>query len=95
MPGVPGKESEPGSAWTFFLIVLGWTSGLQTRTGAKACVSQKLRGLGNGSDLAKIRQNVLDVRKQRDGWGKKRCVESFSVQPTFEGETLGFFVCLK
>lgn len=53
--------------------MLGWTSGLQTRTGAKACVSQKLRGLGNGSDLANTRQNVLDVRKQRDGCGKKVC----------------------
>lgn len=47
VPGVRGKESEPGSAWAFyffFFIGLCWTSGLQTRTGAKAlCESETER----------------------------------------------------
>lgn len=51
-----GRIGEPGSTLTF-LIVLDCT--FHTRTGAKACVTQKLKGLGNGSDLANIRQNVL------------------------------------
>lgn len=89
-----GKESE--SYLDFFLIVWGWTSGLQSRTGAKACVSQKLRGLGNGSDLANIRQNVLRTWGSRgmDGCGKKVCWKFQCWTNIWEGNT-GVFVCVK
>lgn len=55
-----GSDGEPGSTLTF-LIALGCTlkafsvPALEQRP----CVTQKLEGLGNGGDLANIRQNAL------------------------------------
>lgn len=54
--GVHGKEL---STWTFLMVQIVLSELFQTRTGAKACVTQKRERLGNGSDLAGIGQNVL------------------------------------